>query len=704
MLFDNRLQIVIAVLSMASVVTPAFSGEGDPSVQSIRAADVGSGSLLVRSDRSTGFPRAPALETRVKIRVTGMIGRTRVVQKFRNETDEWQEGVYVFPLPERAAVDSLHMVIGERVIEGEIRERGEARKTYEQAKAQGKKASLVEQERPNIFTTSVAQIGPAEEVEIQIEYQEDLRYDQGSFELRFPMVVGPRYIPRSSAPGIAASSPPRESFAGFAGTGWAKPTDVVPDADRITPPVVHPSQEWTNRVDLEVDLDPGFALSRLESPSHPVRVEPLAGFERRVVPSAGTMAADRDFVLRWTPEVGTAPDAALFSETLGGEEYLLLMLVPPHVESARLPREVLFVIDTSGSMEGTSILQARQALSMALQRLVPEDLFNVIQFNSSTSMLFSAPVPAGRANVAKAESYVLGLKANGGTAVMSALAAAFSQASAVEDKRVRQVVFVTDGAVGNEQQLFSFIRSGLGDRRLFTVGIGSAPNSHFMSRAAQFGRGTFTYVGSTDEVSSRMGELFQKLECPVLSSIEVDFGGGNAELWPAQVPDLYAGEPIVVTARATTRPASVSVRGLRGDEVWNVALPLGGGAARSGVEKLWARRKIASLMDRLSDGADPGGVRTDVIAVALGHHLVSKYTSLVAVDVTPTAPAGSPVTRPVPTQLPAGWSYEATVGALPQTATAAEPLGLSGLALLLLGLFLVLGRSRCHRDVSSASR
>jgi Ca-activated chloride channel family protein len=675
----------------------SLPGSANPEPSVVSPARVGTGSLLFRSNLVAGYVPAPTIATDVQIRITGLVGRTKVRQKFENHTTEWQEGVYVFPLPERAAVDALRMHVGERIIEGEIREREEARRTYEQAKQEGKKASLVEQERPNLFTTSIAQIGPGETIEVEIEYQEDIRYDHGTFELRFPLVVGPRYIPGFPEPPVS------DRIEGFNGTGWAAPTKAVPDADRITPPVLHPSAERINPVELQVELDPGLALANVESPSHPVRVEPGEGHRRILRPESGTVPATKDFVLRWTPEVAEAPKAALFTEMLDGELYALLMLVPPQSNSkSRLPRETIFIIDTSGSMHGSSIEQAREALSLALDRLEPSDRFNVIQFNSVTSVLFPNVVPADVTNVGRARDYVRALRADGGTEMMPALEAAFSQGSEEGSEWVRQIVFITDGAVGNEDQLFASIQQGLGDRRLFTVGIGSAPNSYFMSGAARFGRGTFTYVGSTHEVAEKMGELFQKIESPVLSHIEVDFDSG-VEMWPENVPDLYAGEPLVVTARLEKLAGEVVVRGRRSEQPWEVSFPLRGGASQSGVEKLWARRKIAALMDSAVEGVDAEVIRAGVVEVALRHHLVSKFTSLVAVDVTPTSETATPATRAVPTRLPEGWTEQKVVGTLAQAGTEADLLALAGILALLLGVLFYLGSPRCRRERPSAS-
>src|SRR5262249_50499784 len=295
----------------------------------------------------------------------------------------------------------------------------------------------------------------------------------------------------------------------------------------------------------------------------------------------------------------------------------------------------------------------------------------VIEFNSRTRRLFPASVPAGPAEVERARRWVQALEANGGTEMLPALRAALEGAD--ETGSVRQAVFVTDGLVGNEDQLFAYISRTLGRSRLFTVGIGTAPNGHFMTKAAQFGRGTYTYIGSPGEVGEKMSALFRKLEHPVLSDVAVGWGGDDVEAWPARVPDLYLGEPVVLLAHlGTTASAELTVTGRRDVEPWQTRLRVEAGPNETGIHKLWARKKIAGLMDRLREGADRGEVRSAVVAVALQHHLVSAYRSRVAVDITPTRPDGSPSrTANVPVALPAGMVYEQVFGRLPQTATPA---------------------------------
>lgn len=650
--------------------------------------DVGAGSLLLRTPEPGKYVPAPTVATDVEMQIGGMVARVRVTQRFENPGDDWVEGVYVFPLPENAAVDRMRMRIGERVIEGRIKERAEAKKIYEKAKKSGKRAALVEQERPNIFTNSVANIGPGDTVTVEIEYQESLRYQSKRFSVRYPMVVAPRFIP-----GVPVET--EESVPGFEGTGWALNTDQVPDASRISPPVLHPDDGKTNPVRMDVSLNAGFPLAALESPSHAIDAAEQEDGSFRIRFAQNSVPADRDFVLSWTPDAGAAPRAALFTEDVDGATYALLMVLPPDAPDAHaiLRREIIYVIDTSGSMGGSSIRQAKQALTLAVARLRDGDRFNIIEFNSRTRSLFDQPRPASVMSKQRALEYVTSLDAGGGTVMLPALSAALARGT--ESSFVRQVVFLTDGSVGNEAALFREIHERLGDTRLFTVGIGSAPNSHFMRKAAQFGRGSFTYIGDVREVGKKMGELFARLESPVMQQITVDWptNAGDVEMYPSRLPDLYAGEPLVFSARLAKTGGSVNIKGIRANETWRTKLTLTGGNTQPGVGVLWARNKIGALMDTLSEGADKSKVREAVIQVALRHHLVSRYTSLVAVDVTPARPQGTDVARrAVPANLPAGWQYEKVFGAAPRTATPAALHLLLGTLLLLAGCFFLLRR------------
>lgn len=625
-----------------------------------RKEDVKQGTLLFKSDNA--FSVAPLLNTNVEYVINGMIARATIRQEFENITNDWQEGVYVFPLPEEAAVDQLRMIIGERIIEGQIKPREQAKKIYQQAKQSGKKASLIEQERPNIFTNSVANIGPGEKITIEIQYQEVIRYDSGKFNLRFPMVVAPRYIPGTF------------EVKGFSGNGWAVNTEQVEDAERITPPVIEPESAEINPVSISIDLNAGFKLDQIHSPYHEIHIDEAENLRYQIRLKNNTTPANRDFELVWQPELTQNINAALFNENINGDDYALLMLLP-NVEKApeRLQREMIFVIDTSGSMAGESLQQAKSALFMALDRLQPGDRFNVIQFNSFTESLFNTPENYSIKSLAKARQYINGLTADGGTEMLSAMTAALQKHN--ENYQLRQVIFMTDGSIGNEDALFRVIETQLDDTRLFPVGIGSAPNSYFMNRAAKFGRGTFTYIGKTKEVKEKMSDLFNKIENPVLTNINLNWdinNNNNIETWPQSIPELYQGEPLLVAIKSKQLPTSVNVSGHTSEKSWNQKLFLNGGQEQNGIAKLWARRKIAALMDLRIGNSEKESIEKQITDVALEHHLVSKFTSLVAVDVTPSRNIETDlITHALKTNLPHGWQHDKVFGPMPQTATPA---------------------------------
>jgi len=707
----------------------------------------------------TGYVPAPRVDSRVEIRVTGLVARARVTQRFVNPGDGWVEGVYVFPLPEDGAVDGLRMTVGDRVIVGEVREKAEARRTYEEARAAGAKAALVEQQRPNVFTTRVANVGPGEEVETAIELQQTVAWADGGFRLRFPTVVTPRFTPGPDAPpaeelvepsALAEGPggglvPRREEVGGRLAAGRAS----VPSSRRLSAadlvglaagaagrsveaavaatvgavagipffagtqvsagPYPLPAAAPVAPVAFSVHLDPGVPLATLGSPSHDLAVEAVGPRSWKVELAAGAAESDRDFVLEWSAVPSAEPRAAVFTEEHEGDVYTLLMVLPPELGAtswAPLDREVVFIVDTSGSMHGAAMAQAKAALVTALGRLEPWDSFNVIAFADRARPLFPGSWPASDHALDRARDWVRGLEADGGTNMLPALELALDDRpdgyGRAGRRSLRQVVFLTDGAVGNEAELFAVIAARLGESRLFTVGIGPAPNAHFMRRAAEVGRGGFTYVGDPDEVGERMAELARRLESPFLADVEVAWDDPGAESWPERLPDLYAGEPLVVAARTVTPGDAVRLLGRRSDGRWwesEVALaeaaaaPASAGGVRKGVHRLWAQRKIDSLMGRLAQGVPEEDVRREVVEVALAHGLVSPYTSLVAVERMPSRPAGEgAATRAVATALPAGM--------LPMGGTPARASVLCGLALLVLAGWLGL-RGRREAPVAA---
>ncbi|MCB1422725.1 MAG: marine proteobacterial sortase target protein [Nitratireductor sp.] len=658
--------IALASFGLMSAASSAFAqttqtADAMPVIKAnfVRPNDMNTGALLLPSTRPGQYVEAPRLATDVDIAVNGPIARVKVTQRFENPSQGWVEGIYVFPLPEDSAVDTLRMRIGDRLIEGVIKVREEARQIYEEAKREGKKAALLEQQRDNLFTNNIANIGPGETVIVYIEYQQTVRQDHGEFSLRFPMVVAPRYNPQPVIQMV--------DFDNKGGSGFGV-VDPVPDRDTIEAPILDPRENAKiNPVTLTVKLAAGFPLGTVESPYHEIASKEQDTETRILTLKNESVPADRDFELKWRA-TGEAPNAALFTEEVDGKHYLLAFLTPPRIAPDKLPkkdREVIFIIDNSGSMAGESIEQAKLALDDALTRLKPADTFNVVRFDDTFEVVFDDAVRADGENLAIARAFVNRLTADGGTEMLPALQAALIDRNAGDTERVRQVVFITDGAIGNEQQLFDAIAQQRGRSRVFTVGIGSAPNSFFMTRAAELGRGTFTHIGATSEVREKMGTFFAKLENPVMTGLSAQLAGGagvGAELSvvsPDPLPDLYLGEPVVLAAIADKPEGMLAISGDFAGNPWQVNMDLAQATKGEGIGKLWARRKIASLEAERSYGSDWEALNREVEEVALAHHLVSSRTSLVAVDVKVTLPEGEDVaSTKLPLNLPAGWDAD----------------------------------------------
>jgi len=659
--FESAAALLIGFAALFLSFEPMWSAE---SLQAafVKPGDARSGSLLLKTE--DGYADAARLGIDVDLTVSGPTARARVTQIFRNPTQNWVEAVYVYPLPSGGAVDTLKMVIGDRVVVGDIKERQQARIIYEQAARNGQKAALTEQERPNIFTNSVANIGPGETVLVQIEYQEPVQQTGNEFSLRLPMVVGPRYNP---AP-VVQSVDFRPD-----GGGWgASKSDPVPDRDRISPEVLDPAlHPPVNPTSITVRLQAGFPLGEVKSHHHAIETESPDSGTRIIRLAEGVAPADRDFELTWKPAAEKAPSVGLFREHVGDSDYLLAFVTPPSVEQAEkkpLPREVIFVIDNSGSMGGVSIIQAKASLIYALGRLQPGDRFNVIRFDHTMDVLFPNSVPADREHLGQATSFVGALQANGGTEMVPAMRAALSDTSGGDANHVRQVVFLTDGAIGNEQQLFETISALRGRSRIFMVGIGSAPNTYLMTRAAELGRGAFTHIGSVEQVEERMRGLFAKLENPAVTNLTAKFSDATADITPAAIPDLYRDEPLILAAKLDKLAGSVEIKGRIGDRPWVVTLPLANAAEGKGLSKLWARRKIADAeVARTTRAAEPADADKTILALALEHQLVTRLTSLVAVDKTPSHPEGEPLkVSELPINLPAGWDFAKVFGERPQ--------------------------------------
>lgn len=633
----------------------------------------GAGSLWLRADAETAPMAAPGLASEFHARITGNTARVTVTQRFSNPTDDWMEGLYVFPLSTAAAVDTLELQLGDRVIRGEIQPREVARKTYETARAAGRRAGLVDQVRPNMFTTAVANIPPQGEITVRIAYLEVIPWRDGRYTLHLPLAITPRYMPGEEHGAAGNTNEIRSGRAPSAGVAGETATPELVSAD-------------PQHARIEIDLAPGFPLASLTSHHHPVGTAD-SGEVIRVL--AERAAADRDFELTWAPLIAPDTHATVYTEQFDGDTHALVMLAPPSAPAGEPPpREVVFVIDTSGSMGGPSIAQAKAALALGVQRLGPQDRFNIVRFSNDAAALFPASRPADPFSRQVAHRFIASLDASGGTEMRAAVELAF--ATEPTEGVLRQVVFITDGSVGNEADIVALIRRRLGAARLFTVGIGAAPNAWFMHEAAAAGRGSYTFIARPEQVRERMAELFLKLERPALVGLELHWPDGVVADLATPLPrDLYAGEPLVVAARLRGAPMTgmLTLAGSDGGGFRLRQAPVVALEGEAGIARLWGRERIADLArrKRLGDGAvPPAEFDRRILELAMHYGLVSELTSLVAVDHTPARPPGAMErSGQAPTAAPAGGAWARTAG-FPATATAA-PL-LTWMGLLSLGL------------------
>ena len=653
----------------ARAPTPTPTAPASPTVTS-------EGGLILRSSEGEVATTIPAMRlgTDIVANVSGQIARVTVTQAFRNTSNQWMEATYLYPLPEEGAVDTLSMVVGNRIFRGNIKPREEARQIYEEARDNGQKAGLVEQARPNMFQNSIANVGPGETVLIQIEYQAPIRFVAGEYALRMPLVVGPRYTPGGGAQN---------------GKSLSRAARLAGDTN-VTAPVADPSMVaraggGLNPVSITVNLDPGFSIAEITSAYHEVNVGGIGEGQdntRTVTLAEGAVPADRDFELSWRPS-GSIPSGGLWRERHGELDYVMAVITPPSLERLGeaphepMAREMIFVIDNSGSMAGQSMPAARRSLLYALSTLRPQDRFNIIRFDDTMDQLFENAVPADARNIDEATRFTNRLDAEGGTEMLPALRAALAGGATSEEGHVRQVIFLTDGSLSNESEMMEEIARNRGDSRVFMVGIGSAPNSYLMRRMAEAGRGTFTHVGISDEAENEMQSLLDRLAAPVATDLTACVEGGNIDFAPRDLPDLYAGEPLVLLGRTRHLAGTLTISGNLDGRRWSETLDLTEAAPSEAVAKLWANRRIADIeAERWSGEMSYELADMAIEELGMDFHLVTSRTSLVAVDETPTRPEGARLLREeLPLLLPAGWEFDALFPAASAIQPAGDPTG-----------------------------
>lgn len=575
----------------------------------------------------------PLKHTHVKAEITGYVARVVVTQTYQNPFTYPIEAIYIFPLPENSAVDDMKMVIGDRVIESDIKKREEARRTYETAKQQGHTAALLEQERPNVFTQSVANIEPGTEIDVEIRYAQNLTYDAGEYELVFPMVVGPRFIP--GAPTGKRS-----------GTGWSADTNEVPDASRITPPVVGGGLRTGHDISLELVANAGLPISTWEVPTHDVNETPTFDGTLKLALAEHDSIPNRDFVLKYRVD-GKQTQATLLAHKNGDVDrkgYFSLIIQPPKLDVDELvgQREIIFVVDVSGSMSGVPLAMCKDAMAEALGKLRPVDTFNVITFESRTGKLFEVPRPANDTNLKAATEFVDGLNAGGGT--MMGLGVQEALSPAVAEGRHRYVFFMTDGYIGNESTIMQGTRTLVQalERRgqkakVFSFGTGSSPNRHLLDGLAKAGRGIAVYSSTREDPTLAVNRFYRYIDHSILRDLRIDWGGLDVDdVFPRQLPDLFASRPLVVHGRFGAPGSSeIIIRGKAGHS--EIAIPVAvelpaeshGNAV---LRPLWARTKIDGLEKDLIYNGHSQQVVDEITKLGLGYRLVTAYTSFVAVD------------------------------------------------------------------------
>ena len=654
----SPLAVVLASLFLATVTSAREVQPAAPDKPVIPG-----GELQILGPGGAVSGACPLKHTDVVANVAGFVGRTKVRQTFHNPLPDKIEAVYVFPLPSDAAVDEMVMTVGDRRIVGRVKPREEARQVYEQAKAAGHVASLLDQERPNVFTQAVANVEPGAQVVIEISYVETLKYEDGWFEYVFPMVVGPRYMPGTSA--------------GKQGEGFAPDTTQVPDASKISPVPTKPGTRAGHDISLTLNVNAGVPVQGSECRSHPiVTAAPERPEVVKVALKNEQTIPNKDFVYRYRTAGNKVEDALLTHKDARGT-FFTLVLQPPEKVARKdaVGRELVFVLDTSGSMQGFPITQAKFVMSRAIDSMGPQDTFNLITFSGDTHVLWDEPRPNTAGNREAAQAFLDTRKGGGGTEMMKAIEAALVQPAG--DRRpagtIRVVCFMTDGYVGNDMAIIDAVKKNAGTTRVFSFGVGNSVNRFLLDGMAMAGRGEVEYVSLESKADEAARRFYDRIDAPVLTDVALDFGGlPVAEVYPRLIPDLFSNKPILVHGRIDgdwKDGAAVTLRGnaAAGPFERKVAVkPAAADASHEALPPLWARSKVADLMMRdfaaLQAGNFPDDLKKQITTLGIDFRLMTQFTSFVAVEEMTITRGGVARKIAVPVEMPDGVSYEGVFG------------------------------------------
>ena len=558
----------------------------------------------------------PLEHTSVTAEVTGNISRVEVKQTFTNPYENPLEAIYQFPLPDNAAVDDMEIRIGDRVIRGLIKKKAEAQKIYQQAKQSGKTAGLLEQQRDNIFTQSLANIQPGEKIDVVIRYTNSLQFQGNDYEFVFPLVVAPRYESQTTGHKF---DPLKLNAA-----AWASGN---------TPPQQRSGQD----IDLTVEIDAGVAISNIQSPSHPVSIQNTSSVTK-VALNKADIIPNQDLILRYQV-MGAETQATVLTQRnqQGGHFATYLIPAVDYQPEQIVPKDVVFLMDTSGSQRGAAIEQSKELMRQFISGLNENDTFNIIDFANSTSKLSDKPLANTRENRSKALDYVSKIDANGGTQLMNGINTVLDFPAA-DDGRLRSIVLLSDGLIGADEAVIGRIREGLQPgNRLYSFGVGSSTNRFLLNRLAELGRGTVTILPPNESAVEVADKFFREINKPVVTNIEVEWiGDGQApDIYPQKAPDLFASQPLVLygrkqdSNRGQLKITGIIAGGQPYEEVLDVNFQQVSG--NGAIAQLWGRSRIKDLMNQMYGRETPQGVEA-VTNTALDYNLMSKYTSFVAVD------------------------------------------------------------------------
>jgi|GEM_PF-383402 len=645
------------------------------------------GSLLAIDSNGKPAGACPLKHTSVRAEISGFLSRVTVTQEFENPFTEKIEAVYVFPLPQAAAVDDMTMKVGERTVKGKIMRREEAQATYTAAKGKGQVASLLDQERPNIFTQSVANIMPGEKITIDISYVETLKYEDGSYEFSFPMVVGARYIPGPSteqAPNDQTEEAPNQQTeeAQSDQTVATEATEGVTDASRITPPVMPKGMRAGHDISIEIALDAGVPIDNLKSLTHEIEVEKPDDRRALIRLKDRQTIPNKDFIFKYDV-AGSRIEDAVLTHRAGRGGFFTLILQPPERVTFEdvMPKELVFVLDTSGSMQGFPIEKAKETMKLALDHLYPQDTFNVITFSGDTDILFKEPVPATPENRRKAQKFLDKQNGNGGTEMMKAIVAALKPSDAQDHLRI--ACFMTDGHVGNDTEIISEVQKHK-NARVFAMGFGSSPNRFLLDKMAEYGRGEVEYVTNESDGSLSARRFFERVRSPLLTDITVDYAGLSiSDVYPQRIPDLFSAKPLILSGRYSAGGrGTIRLKGRMSgrDVVREIPVVLPDQAPEHDVlATLWARRRIDDLMGQQMGGVEAGKsldeLREAITQLGLQYRLMTQYTSFVAVEEKIVTDSSEPKRIDVPTEAPASGGSPADVNEVVNVSTGTNTTG-----------------------------